>query len=68
MLSNSVAIKEESSWIEFYYRSLRPWQHYVPLPQGDAAAGAILGLVDRLKGDDAMARAIAERAQQWAYR
>ncbi len=31
MLSNSVVLKEESIKIEYYYRSLVPWKHYIPV-------------------------------------
>ncbi|KIZ00350.1 KDEL motif-containing protein 2 Flags:Precursor [Monoraphidium neglectum] len=68
MVSNSVVLKEESDWIEFYYRSLRPWKHYVPLTHGEGVAREILGLVRRLQRDDRRARQIAETAQKWAYR
>jgi hypothetical protein len=49
-------------------RSLRPWKHYVPLPQGQRSAGVILSLVAQLRRDDDRARGIAETAQKWAYR
>ncbi|GBF96471.1 hypothetical protein Rsub_09270 [Raphidocelis subcapitata] len=68
LLSNSVVLKEESAWIEYYYRSLRPWKHYVPLPEGDGSARVILSLVDQLRGDDRRAQHLAESAQKWAYR
>ncbi len=31
LLMNSVVLKEESTKIEYYYRSLRPWEHYIPV-------------------------------------
>jgi hypothetical protein len=31
MLSNSVVLKEESVKIEYYYRSLVPYKHYIPV-------------------------------------
>lgn len=49
------------------HRSLRPWKHYVPLPQGDKVQD-ILPLVTQLQQEDAKAAAIAETAQKWAYR
>lgn len=30
MQMNSVILKEESPWIEYYYRSLKPGVHYLP--------------------------------------
>ncbi|KAI8473689.1 MAG: glycosyl transferase family 90-domain-containing protein [Monoraphidium minutum] len=68
MLTNSVVLKEESDWIEYYYRSLVPWKHYVPLPPGETMARDILPLVKRLQREDRRAQRIAETAQLWAYR
>ncbi len=31
LLTNSVVLKEESTKIEYYYRSLKPYKHYIPV-------------------------------------
>eukprot|EP00877_Chromochloris_zofingiensis_P014367 jgi/Chrzof1/9184/Cz03g39020.t1 len=68
MLTNSVVIKEDSQWIEYYYRSLRPWQHYAPFQSGATAGEEVLDIVNRLRANDKKAQQIAETAQKWAYR
>ncbi|KAF8060292.1 Poglut3 [Scenedesmus sp. PABB004] len=68
MLTNSVVLKEESDWIEYYYRSLKPWKHYAPFTAGADAGDQVLRLVERLEGSPRTAAAIADEAQHWAYR
>ncbi|KAF6255964.1 hypothetical protein COO60DRAFT_1461903, partial [Scenedesmus sp. NREL 46B-D3] len=67
MLANSVVIKEESDWIEYYYRSLKPWQHYAPFRAGSDAGDQVIALVEHLEANDKKARAMAAEAQHWAY-
>jgi hypothetical protein len=76
LLANSVVLKEDSPWIEYYYRSLRPWVHYAPFRhransvagQEGAADGEVRGAVARLKADDAAAARVAAAGQRFAYR
>ncbi|WIA24005.1 hypothetical protein OEZ85_013630 [Tetradesmus obliquus] len=68
MLANSVVLKEESDWIEYYYRSLKPWKHYAPFRAGPDAGEQVIGLVQHLEAHESKARAIASEAQHWAYR
>jgi hypothetical protein len=49
-----------------FHRSLKPWQHYVPLPPGEAAVAAVEKAVARLKEDDRLAQNITRNAQGWA--
>eukprot|EP00878_Enallax_costatus_P026149 GHUV01028032.1.p1 GENE.GHUV01028032.1~~GHUV01028032.1.p1 ORF type:complete len:428 (+),score=17.12 GHUV01028032.1:329-1612(+) len=68
MLANSVVVKEESDWIEFYYRSLKPWKHYAPFRAGPDAGNQVIELVRYFEKNDRKARAIADEAQHWAYK
>ncbi|GFR42863.1 hypothetical protein Agub_g3854 [Astrephomene gubernaculifera] len=45
-LANSVVLFQRSPYIEYFYRSLRPWQHYVPFWNATAADGTPLGMDD----------------------
>lgn len=76
LLSNSVVLKEDSEWIEYYYRSLVPWNHYAPFRhrrnavagEKGAADGEVMRVVRELKGDDEKAARIAAAGQRFAYR
>lgn len=76
LLANSVVLKEDSAWIEYYYRSLKPWVHYAPFRhrpnavagQEGAADGEVRKAVARLKADDAAAARVAAAGQRFAYR
>jgi hypothetical protein len=76
LLSNSVVLKEDSDWIEYYYRSLQPWTHYAPFRhrkgasagESGAADGEVVRVVEGLKKDDGKAAAIAAAGQRFAYR
>jgi hypothetical protein len=76
LLANSVVLKEDSPWIEYYYRSLVPWVHYAPFRhrkgsyagEEGAADGEVVRAVARLKSDDAAAARVAAAGQRFAYR
>jgi hypothetical protein len=68
MLANSVVIKEESDWIEYYYRSLQPWKHYAPFHAGPDAGEQVMRIVEHLEANQDKAQNIADTAQHWAYR
>lgn len=76
LLANSVVLKEDSPWIEYYYRSLKPWVHYAPFRHRAGANAGEPGAADegvrqavaRLKGDDAAAALVAAAGQRFAYR
>ena len=40
LLSNSLVLKQESEYVEYYYRALRRWEHYVPIMSTSAARAA----------------------------
>jgi len=64
LLSNSVVLKQESTWNEYFYRWLAPCVHYIPfwtLSQDD-----ILEEVVALRQADDLAREVAEAAQALA--
>lgn len=56
-LCRSVVLNVKSRWIEFFYRALRPWYHYVPL---DEEAKNLLSIVRFLGNYPQIAERIAE--------
>ncbi|GIL89330.1 hypothetical protein Vretifemale_17159 [Volvox reticuliferus] len=44
--TNSLVIAQRSPFLEYFYRSLRPWQHYVPFWNATAPDGTPLGMDD----------------------
>lgn len=40
MHTDSVVLKEDSGWEEYYYAALEPWTHYVPILHNGASAGS----------------------------
>jgi hypothetical protein len=51
----SVVLKWDNPFYEFFYRTLTPWVHYVPVNASNAVA-----VVARLTGDDALAQRIVD--------
>ncbi|KAG2500689.1 hypothetical protein HYH03_001455 [Edaphochlamys debaryana] len=63
---NSVVIKQESPWIEWYYRSLSPYGHYVPFWQH--SRDDVLHVIDALRAQpEDKLQAIANKGQKFAY-
>ncbi|GLI69708.1 hypothetical protein VaNZ11_014215 [Volvox africanus] len=44
--TNSLVIAQRSPFLEYFYRSLRPWTHYVPFWNATARDGTPLGMDD----------------------
>ena len=65
LLSNSAVLKQESEYIEYYYRALAPWTHYIPF-YVDGAEDILTVLANVSARDDA-ASAIARRGQAFAH-
>lgn len=63
LLSNSVAFKQESDQIQWFYGGLEPYQHYVPI-RNDLSD--LLSQIDWAKAHDGDAQAISARAQEFA--
>ena len=61
---NSVVLKEDSDWIEFYYRSVKPHVHYVPFTRDNA----IRVLLDLEASDDSKLKAISESAREFGFK
>lgn len=47
---------------EFFYRAMRPWVHYIPVP---SHLDDIRGLIDFCKKEDTVVKRIAERGQKF---
>lgn len=58
-LCRSLVLHVGSDWEEFFYPSLVPWLHYVPVP-AEADQQEILGLLHFLQEHEPLARRIAE--------
>ena len=62
--TNSVVLHHRSVWRSYFYRSLHPWVHYVPL--WESSADDVLRILDWLRAHDGLARRIARNAQHFA--
>jgi hypothetical protein len=65
LCSNSVVLKVEPRHVEYFYDSLKPWEHYIPVSRD---LSNLEEIVDRyVVSDDnlAVTRGIIENAQQW---
>jgi hypothetical protein len=59
LLSRSVLLKQESPWYQWYYKAIKPWEHYIPLKND------VEDVVDKIiwaKQNDKKARRIAQNA------
>ena len=65
LLSNSLVLKQQSVYTEYYYRALRPWEHYVPFYRDSAED--ILDVLPNVTRFDDDARAIARRGQAFVH-
>ena len=61
-LCNSVVFHVGDEWLEFFYSSLKPWIHYVPVRQDLADARE---LIEFVKENDKVAKEIAERGRKF---
>lgn len=61
---NSVVLKEESNWIEYYYRSVTPNIHYVSFNKDNV----VNTLIDLEASEDSKLRAISDSAREFGYR
>ena len=63
-LCKSVVLNVESDWIEFFYPTLRPWVHYVPVASD---LSDLLLKLHFLKENDSIAREIADRGFHFVW-
>ncbi|EFJ50044.1 hypothetical protein VOLCADRAFT_89007 [Volvox carteri f. nagariensis] len=62
LVTNSVVLKEDSVWIEYYYRSLVPNVHYVPFNKDN-----VLQVLKQLRSDAPRCHRTAAAAQHFAF-
>lgn len=62
-LCKSLVFHVGDEWQEFFYESLRPWVHYVPLPK-EPSVEELQQLLEFFIEHDDIARAIAERGHK----
>ena len=65
LLSNSLVLKQESNYVEYYYRALQPWQHYAPFYV--TSADDLLQVLPNISSHDAAAQRIAQHGQAFAH-
>ena len=65
LLSNSAVLKQESDYVEYYYRALRPWQHYIPFYV--SAADDIVEVLANVSEHDEEVHEVARRGQAFAH-
>ncbi|QZA58149.1 glycosyl transferase family 90 [Candidatus Rhabdochlamydia porcellionis] len=59
LLSNSVVLKSDSGWLDWFYELLTPYEHYVPYEKD---YNDILTKINWLRENDGLARKISEQA------
>ncbi len=64
LASNSLAVKQDSNYIQWYYNALKPWVHYVPV---NADLSNIKEIFKRMLRQDAKMKSIAERSNKFVY-
>ena len=65
LLTNSLVLKQDSPYIEYYYRALQPWRHYVPFYR--TSAEDVLEALRNVSENDALAEQIARSGQAAAH-
>lgn len=65
-LCGSLVIHFGDEWSEFFYGSLKPWIHYVPMA-ADASQEDILKLLNFLRNHDELAKKIAQQGQLFIH-
>ncbi|XP_041054964.1 protein O-glucosyltransferase 3 [Carcharodon carcharias] len=63
MLGDSLVLKQDSKYYEHFYRSLKPWKHYVPLKRD---MSDVIERIKWVKDNDAEAQKIARSGQALA--
>ncbi|QZA58134.1 glycosyl transferase family 90 [Candidatus Rhabdochlamydia porcellionis] len=63
LLSNSVVLKSDSDWLDWFYELLTPYEHYVPYEKD---YNDILTKINWLRENDGLARKISEQATEVA--
>jgi len=63
-LCGSTVLHVGDEWLEFWYPSLTPWYHYIPVPS-HASESELLGLLEFLQEHDDLAREIAENGRKF---
>lgn len=61
-LCNSLVFHVGDEWKEFFYESLKPWVHYVPLSK-NPSSHEIKGILEFFQKHDTLAKEIAERGR-----
>lgn len=64
LFSNCVVFKQKSPWYQWFYRGLRPFEHYIPF---EAAAQDLPEKVRWMQKHDIEAHRISTRANAFAY-
>lgn len=64
---NSIVIKEQSLWIEFYYRALQPGVHLAEFRNQEGNMSDLTTQLDKLRGNDSAAQQISRRGTEFAY-
>ncbi|XP_045505372.1 O-glucosyltransferase rumi homolog [Colias croceus] len=62
-LCKSLVFHVGEDWLEFFYPSLKPWIHYIPISP-KATKEEIVKYINYFKDNDALAKQIAERGYQ----
>lgn len=62
-LCKSLVFHVGDEWLEFFYDSLKPWVHYVPVEK-TASIEELTALIEFFKNRDDLAQAIAERGYE----
>ncbi|PSC76645.1 NHL repeat containing [Micractinium conductrix] len=65
MATGQTVIRQDSNLTEFFYAALRPWVHYVPT--GYNGVEEVDRIVQFLRDNDDLARAIGEQARRFAH-
>lgn len=63
LLSNSVALKQESDQIQWFYGALKPYEHYIPIKND---LSDLLSQIAWAKAHDEEVQQISKRAQEFA--
>lgn len=65
-LCGSLVFHVGDEWLEFYYDSMKPWIHYIPVAK-DASQSEIEELIQFAKDNDEISRKIANRGRDFIW-
>ncbi|XP_011311138.1 O-glucosyltransferase rumi homolog [Fopius arisanus] len=65
-LCNSLVFHVGAEWLEFYYDTMKPWIHYIPVPK-EASQADLKRLIMFARENDDMARKIAQRGRDFIW-